>query len=232
MDALGELGNLMWFYCNLAQALLELGRDDEAEEWLQRAETWPSEERLPQMLWRQARGKLLARRGELEEAERLAREAVALGAETDMLNAHGDALLDLAEVLALAGRDPRAELEEALTLYEQKGNLVMAERTRQARRAPLRWRSPSPRSIFPRRCGNSSTNSISRGTSYAAKRSRTSACSPAASAASSPPRPAERLDRLALSSSGMPITAAKATAGWRTRCPRSRPGRCDARRSR
>lgn len=47
-----------------------------------------------------------------------------------MLNAHADALLDLAEVLALAGQDARAELERALALYEQKGNLVMTERTR------------------------------------------------------------------------------------------------------
>jgi hypothetical protein len=47
-----------------------------------------------------------------------------------MLNAHADALRDLAEVLALAGRDARPELEQALALYERKGNLVMAERTR------------------------------------------------------------------------------------------------------
>jgi tetratricopeptide (TPR) repeat protein len=130
-EATGELGNFMWFCCNLAQALLGLGRDDEAEQWLERGrQTAPSEEQFPQMLWRQARGKLLARRGELEEGERLAREAVALAEETDMLNAHADALVDLAEVLALGGRDARAELESALALYEQKGNLVMAERTR------------------------------------------------------------------------------------------------------
>jgi hypothetical protein len=47
-----------------------------------------------------------------------------------MLNAHADALIDLAEVLALAGQDARAELDRALALYERKGNLVMAERTR------------------------------------------------------------------------------------------------------
>ena len=47
-----------------------------------------------------------------------------------MLNAHADALLDLAGVLALAGQDARAELEQAFALYERKGNLVMAERTR------------------------------------------------------------------------------------------------------
>ena len=127
----GELGNFMWFCCNLAQALLGLGRDDEAEQWLERGRaTAPSKERLPRMLWRQAMAKVLARRGEYEEGERVAQEAVALAEETDTLSAHGDALVDLAEVLALAGRDPRAELEQALALYERKGNLVMAERGR------------------------------------------------------------------------------------------------------
>ena len=130
-EVTGELGNFMSFCCNLAQALLALGRDDEAETWLERGrETAPSEERIPQMLWRQAQGKVLARRGELQEGERLVREAVALGAETDMLNAHADALIDLAEVLALGGRDTRPELERALALYERKGNVVMVDRTR------------------------------------------------------------------------------------------------------
>ncbi len=130
LEATGEFGNFMWASCNLAQALLGLGRDDEAEQWLERGETAPSEERIPQMLSRQVRGKVLARRGELQEGERLGREAVALAEETDMLNAHADALIDLAEVLALAGQDARAELEQALALYERKGNLVTAERTR------------------------------------------------------------------------------------------------------
>ena len=33
-------------------------------------------------------------------------------------------------LLPVAGQDPRAELEQALALYERKGNLVMAKRTR------------------------------------------------------------------------------------------------------
>jgi class 3 adenylate cyclase/tetratricopeptide (TPR) repeat protein len=123
--------NFMWLCCMRGQALVALGRNEEAEEWLERGRAdAPSDERIPQMLWRQARAKILARRGELEEGERLAHEAVTLGAETDMRNAHAGALLDLAEVLELAGRDPRPELERALALYEQKGNLVMTERTR------------------------------------------------------------------------------------------------------
>jgi hypothetical protein len=41
---------------------------------------------------------------------------------------HAGPLIDLAAVLALAGDDAQAELEQAL--YGRKGNLVMAERTR------------------------------------------------------------------------------------------------------
>ena len=47
-----------------------------------------------------------------------------------MLNAHADALVDLEAVLKLGSRGGRPELEQALALYERKGNLVMAERTR------------------------------------------------------------------------------------------------------
>jgi hypothetical protein len=47
------------------------------------------------------RAKVLARRGEHAEADRLAREAVALSDETDQLDTQGDAYADLAEVLEL-----------------------------------------------------------------------------------------------------------------------------------
>ena len=126
-----ETGSVTLLCGSLAQALLGLGRDDEAEQWLERGrETDPSEWVGARTLWRQVQGRLLARRGELEEGERLARDAVALAEETDMLNVHAAALVDLAEVLVFAGKAGRTELEQALALYERKGNLVMAERTR------------------------------------------------------------------------------------------------------
>ena len=56
MEAQGELGDFMWLYSYHAQALLALGRDDEADQWLRRGQTTPSEERIAQMVWRQARG--------------------------------------------------------------------------------------------------------------------------------------------------------------------------------
>jgi tetratricopeptide (TPR) repeat protein len=117
----------------LAQALYELDRLDEAEEWASRADKLgASDDAITQMLWRQVRAKVLARRGEHAEAERLARDALAIGAETDMLNPVADTYADLGEVLALASRadEAAAAFAEALARYERKENLVMAERMR------------------------------------------------------------------------------------------------------
>jgi ATP/maltotriose-dependent transcriptional regulator MalT len=84
------------------------------------------------MRWRRARARVLARRGELEAAERLAREALELVAGTDALNDHADTLLDLAEVLRLAGRGEQAAraVGEAIVLYERKENVAMATQAR------------------------------------------------------------------------------------------------------
>src|SRR5439155_7478465 len=116
-----------------AQALYTLDRLEEADAWAGRAaELSASDDALTQMLWRQVRAKVLAHHGETGEAERLAREAVAVGSETDMVNSRGDAHSDLAEVLELAARRDEAavEVEKALALYERKGNIVMTERCR------------------------------------------------------------------------------------------------------
>ncbi len=60
-----------------------------------------------QLQWRTARAKVLATRGETVEAERLAREAVEIVGATDNINAHAEALVDLAEVLQISGQDSR-----------------------------------------------------------------------------------------------------------------------------
>jgi tetratricopeptide (TPR) repeat protein len=117
----------------LGQALYALGRLEEADAWARRAaEIGASDDVLTQFLWRQVRAKVLARRGDRAEAERLALEAVAISERTDQLVVQGDVYGDLAEVLSLAGRwkDAAAALEQALDCYERKGNLVSAQRTR------------------------------------------------------------------------------------------------------
>jgi class 3 adenylate cyclase/tetratricopeptide (TPR) repeat protein len=130
-----ELGNsdpLATAAGDLAQTLYALDRLDEADTWVGRAELGASEDVWAQMTLRQVKGKLLARRGGHAEAQRLAREAVTIGDETELLDVQADAYADLGEVLLLGGEltEGAAALEQARARYERKGNLVMAGRMR------------------------------------------------------------------------------------------------------
>ena len=135
LERIGELGYLASATPLLLDALYRQGRDDEA---LQLTERWhPDRLTVPedvdaQVGWRSVRAKLLARRGELADAEKLAREAVAQVASTDDIQLRAEALTALAEVLRVAQRHDEAEiaLGEALALYEQKGNVVAAATVR------------------------------------------------------------------------------------------------------
>jgi class 3 adenylate cyclase/tetratricopeptide (TPR) repeat protein len=123
-----------------AHALLAQGRDEEAFPFTELSEkNVASDDVDTQALSRRALAKLLAHRGDLAEAERLATEALELAGTTDDLNSHGDALCDLAEILVASGRTDEAVamVEQALARYERKQNIVMAERAR-ARLADLK----------------------------------------------------------------------------------------------
>jgi len=133
LDALGEHSVLSTAAGMLAQALYSLDRLEEADGWVSRAmELGASDDALTQMLWRQVRSKVLARRGDFDEAYGLAREAVAVCERTDFLDAQGDVYADLAEVLLLGGRrkEAGAALGQALERYQRKGNIVSTRRTR------------------------------------------------------------------------------------------------------
>jgi predicted ATPase/class 3 adenylate cyclase len=119
---------------NLAEVLHLQGRDEEALWFTEEVEALAEQDIPEQFLWRKARAKVLAARGEVEEAERLAREAVALAERTDHLEEHANALMTLAEVLRRAGRADEATpaLRDALDLLRQKGNTVLARRAQQA----------------------------------------------------------------------------------------------------
>ena len=136
----GALGVASTYEAALARSLFRLGRNDEAERWANISKaTGATDDAVTQMLWRQAVALVLARRGEHAAAEHLAREALGVGRDTDMLLQIGDAWSDLADVLELAGdADGTATaLEEALATYEQKGVVPAIERTR-AKLATLR----------------------------------------------------------------------------------------------
>jgi DNA-binding SARP family transcriptional activator len=117
----------------LADVLYGLGRYDDAETWVSMSRDLAGpEDRDAQSWWRSVAAKLAARSGEPALAERLAREAVEIADRTDALNHRAKICLDLAEVLRTAGRDAEASnaVERALALYEQKGNVVGAQRAR------------------------------------------------------------------------------------------------------
>ncbi len=141
LEEIGELAFLASVTPHLLDALYRQGRYDEAldltERWRPERLTVP-EDVDAQVGWRRVRAKLLARAARLEEAERIGREAVAIAAATDYLEARAQAQADLGEVLRLAGRgdESAASLAEAIELYERKGNRVAAEQLRAALTEP------------------------------------------------------------------------------------------------
>jgi tetratricopeptide (TPR) repeat protein len=129
LEAIGERGWLSTIAGQTAHALLEVGRDDEAQHWIGVAEaTGSPDDVITQTLILEVRAKLCSRRGDHTEAKALARAAVDLVAQTDMFEATADAKLNLAGVLQAAGSDAEAieEIGAAVDLYERKRHLVGA----------------------------------------------------------------------------------------------------------
>ena len=133
LGTLGEIGHRATVAALLARTLRASGRGAEAEELVRLAELTASEDDIwSQVLWRITRAELLADAGRLSDAERVARDARTIVAATDLIDFHGEVLLELADVLGRDSREPewRTCVEEALELFERKGNLVAADRAR------------------------------------------------------------------------------------------------------
>jgi tetratricopeptide (TPR) repeat protein len=131
LKKMGEKSHFSSITHALSNVLYLQGRYDEAEQLTRECEavTRPNDIHSG-ILWRSIRSKILARRGEFEAAEQLAQEALAIASTSDFHIAHADALLDLAEVLALTGNPDAtpALIRQAKGLYELKGNVLAAER--------------------------------------------------------------------------------------------------------
>ena len=133
LERMGNRAFLSTRATQLAEVLWIRGCDAEAEVWVSRAAELGASDDIPtQLYWRCVQGKVLARRGEGAEAERLVREAIRLSEPTDALNHQARAHLALAQVLGLAGRmpDAAAEANAAVVLFERKGNAVSVEDAR------------------------------------------------------------------------------------------------------
>jgi DNA-binding SARP family transcriptional activator/class 3 adenylate cyclase len=135
LEAMGEKSGLSTLAALLAHAVDAQGRHDDAYRFTQVSEeSAPEEDRSANVYWLAARAKLLARRGEPDEGEALARKALALAEPTDFLNMRGQVLMDLAEVLRLDDRsaDAAPAVSQAVELYDLKGNRVAADAARSA----------------------------------------------------------------------------------------------------
>ena len=118
----------------LAEALYRQGRLDEAEHWttVSRAHA-ASDDQSVQLVLVPVEAKMLAARGRASEARELLENVVRLADGTDGLNLIAFTRLALAEVLSIAelSREARRAIDEAIELFERKGNIVAAAQARE-----------------------------------------------------------------------------------------------------
>ena len=148
LSAMSDGGALATSTALLAQAVFAQGRMDDALELCRMTDRRAAAEDIAtQMIWRGVQARIVARAGRHEEAEALARAAVALVEPTDLLSHRGDAMLDLADVLRIAGRPAEADraTRAGVALYERKGNAAAAARSR-AKPGQVPARKPGSRS--------------------------------------------------------------------------------------
>jgi predicted ATPase/DNA-binding SARP family transcriptional activator len=133
LEQMGDRSLLSTTAAYLARAILAQGRDQEAARYAARSdELAAAADVSTQAIWRGVQACVLARTGQLEDAERLARTAVALLEASDFVNHQGEALLDLATVLEYDRRPNAAgaALRASLSHFEHKGNTVAAGQVR------------------------------------------------------------------------------------------------------
>ena len=133
LEEMGERAFRSTMAATLGLAILEQGRDEEAEALAEvSVRLGAAGDLLTQIRWRRVRARVLARRAEIPAAEALAREALGIAETTDFVNERADALIDLSHVLEQSCRcdEAVAAASGAVQLYELKGNVVAAAAAR------------------------------------------------------------------------------------------------------
>jgi class 3 adenylate cyclase/tetratricopeptide (TPR) repeat protein len=131
LQGLGEKFFLSTMATALARALLEQGRDEEAMALTETAKTSAADDDVEtQAEWRCVRALILAGRGELAEAEAMARAARELAFQTEAPVVRASTLSALATVLSRAGRADEARLSvaDAIAIYTAKGDVSSLRR--------------------------------------------------------------------------------------------------------
>jgi DNA-binding SARP family transcriptional activator len=139
LEAHGMVRYLSSEICILVDALIGIGRFEEAEAILERAKPWAALDDVDALM-RQARSaaRLAFARGDAEEAERLAREALAHIEAADSVDEYAETLLLLAEIRLAAGDhdEATAASAKAVAVAEARGNVVVMQQARELLEAP------------------------------------------------------------------------------------------------
>jgi len=136
LQRMGEQSMFSTAVALLAEAQYRQGKLDTAMDATIASEMATADDDVAsQMAWRGVRAKVLAARGEPEEAERLAREGIGFADRSDLINMVGDAHVDLGIVLQAAGKpeEAGAELQAAADRYRRKGNIASLDRVESIR---------------------------------------------------------------------------------------------------
>lgn len=133
LATLGEVAFRSTVTASLAQVLYQTGEREAAAAMAHNAEEESAAiDSVNFAMARAVLARLAADRGDHNAADELSRSAVDYAHRMDMPTVRGDALATRAYVLHAAGRDGEASqaLEQALSLYELKGDLAAAARAR------------------------------------------------------------------------------------------------------
>jgi tetratricopeptide (TPR) repeat protein len=117
----------------LALCLCEQGRYVEAGELAERWASIEGDQRSYRITWLSVAARIAADAGNLDEAQRSARGGVSIAAVTDELNTRAYSLENLAWVQRRANdmSGARTSFNDAMALYERKGNLAAIARARE-----------------------------------------------------------------------------------------------------
>jgi len=133
LSAMGERGYLSTVAADLADALVDLGRLDEAEAMCAVAEEAGAEDDIyTQVGVRLVRGRLAAARGTMDEALTFAASALALADQGEFYELRTTSRLVFAPLLLEAGRleEARARAQEVVDLAQVRGDVIFEARAR------------------------------------------------------------------------------------------------------
>lgn len=138
LDSLGAGADAGQAAALLARSVLAQGRIDEADRYVAQSQRIAGHNLKTAIAWRAVRAEILSAQGRHEDAVTLAREAVDVASETDLVLDYADACLALSRVSTAAGQHAEATQSRAMadTLYAAKDAVFLVGSGSQASAFP------------------------------------------------------------------------------------------------